>query len=1125
MLHLVQSNKMEVLVEQCTTWLRLQHESMSKSTSPLSLFEPDTILVQSPGMAQWLKIEIAKALGISSNIQFPLPSSYIWRLYQKHLAEIPETSAFSKDNMTWKLMQILPSQLDDEAFASIRGYLFSSDYGDDKQIRLFELCNKIADIFDQYLVYRPDWILQWENGEDDKVDVDYERHPWQPILWRQLVALSQSLGESPSHRANLHSDLITQLDVLEQKQQKGLAVFGISALPLQQLQVLQALAKHQEVVIFWLNPCQHYWADIVDERYKATKQLAAYDENLEQALDDYLDVGHPLLASWGKLGRDYQDMLLEHVEEQHDYFEEIPNTSLLCSLQSSIYLLETRETNETLTPDEFLSNGRIFPKVELAKNDLSLQLHVCHSIVRELEVLHDQLLHLFNYNPSWHPGDVIVMMPDIAVYAPFIEGVFGSAAADLYIPFAISDRNINQESILLKSFIQLMTLHTSRLTLSEVLDICEVPAVLNRFDISAQEFSRLRHWLTDVGIRWGWDGISKEKWDIPAEEQNSWRFGLQRLMAGYAMQSDSLLTPNAASEINPYHEIEGQQAVALGKFYLYLQTLEEALLLCQQKKTIDEKCADALSVIDKFYLTSTNDELYIIQLRQVIEQLESYQTQYEAAIEQDVFVNVLEQGLTAKGVGQRFLAGKVNFCTLMPMRSIPFKGVCLLGMNDDAYPRQSVPIGFDLMRTSKTQKGDRSRRLDDRYLFLEAILSARECLYISYIGFSLRDNNERNESILVAELVDYCLQHYAIEGDLGLKPAETARNLQQHLTRIHGLQPFGQSYFVTDSKAENNRLQLSYQSQWLDVAKVSLLEPHPQSFWHFPDTNGMPHWLHDKHLADNNEEIEVGSVLQFYQRPMKTFFRHHWQAQLSIFDDSLQQEEPFCFSALDNYVLGERLVSEPERNWLQHMKGEGRLPIGRSGAFFYEQLEQKFDRLKQQVTDFGGAKQRIEINFEIDSQQIVGWLPVTDCRTLVCWRAGKIRAVHKLNIWLQWLLVMAQGVKLERAVFLGTEDTFELMPIQTNDAKELVVRYIRAYRYGLENPLLLFPDTAWEWVKTGDRKKALAKFDGNNFAEGEGREPHVNRVCPDLTTQFALFEQTTDALIKPLYEFAEASDA
>ena len=193
MLHLVQSNKMEVLVEECTAWLKEQHATGSENALTALQFDPDTILVQSPGMAQWLKIEIANALGIAANIQFPLPSSFIWRLYQQHFDDIPDVSAFSKDNMTWKLMRILPEQLNLPEFESIRGYLLANELTDNEQHRLYELCAKIADIFDQYLVYRPDWILRWEEGQE-LTDVDSDKHPWQPILWRALVELSEALG-------------------------------------------------------------------------------------------------------------------------------------------------------------------------------------------------------------------------------------------------------------------------------------------------------------------------------------------------------------------------------------------------------------------------------------------------------------------------------------------------------------------------------------------------------------------------------------------------------------------------------------------------------------------------------------------------------------------------------------------------------------------------------------------------------------------------------------------------------------------------------------------------------------------------------------------------------------------
>lgn len=263
MLHLVQSNKMESLAAHLFDWM--QRANRAEST----VFEPTTILVQSPGMAQWLKIQVANALGIAANIEFPLPSSYIWQLYRQHIPSLPEQSAFNKDAMAWKIMSLLPSLLVKQEFSVLKQYL-----DDDDSLKYYQLSYKIADVFDQYLVYRPDWITTWEQGENSLEDADVNAHPWQPILWRALVQYSDSLQESPLHRANLHSELLQRLAESKSDNSSTIFVFGISAIPQQQLEVLSALALTRDVVIFWANPCAHYWGDLVDIKTLAKAQLS-----------------------------------------------------------------------------------------------------------------------------------------------------------------------------------------------------------------------------------------------------------------------------------------------------------------------------------------------------------------------------------------------------------------------------------------------------------------------------------------------------------------------------------------------------------------------------------------------------------------------------------------------------------------------------------------------------------------------------------------------------------------------------------------------------------------------------------------------------------------------------------
>jgi len=1107
MLHLLQSNKMEQLASALC-------ECLSLPSPGQALFAEDVILVQSPGMAQWLKLQIADSQGIAANLDFPLPSSFIWNLYRAFIPDLPEQSAFTKDNMAWKLFHLLPKLSQRPEFADILHYLKQHKEGQSElsPFKTYQLSLKIADVYDQYLMYRPQWLSLWESGQDLLADTDVSQHTWQPILWRELLAYSQQLQESPLHRANLHHRLLQQLQqddpqILEDVKAKlppALYVFGISAMPEQQLQILQAMALHIEVYIFWFNPSCHYWGDIVDEKRKAKLKLQQADQDVKEA--DYLDTGNPLLASWGKLGRDYQDMLLALDLEQHDLFQDIDDHSMLANIQQQVLELEFRGSMQMLAPQELLSNGLEFPKIEIPSTDTSLVFQSCHSPIRELEVLQDRLLSLFQRDPKLLPGDVIVMMPDVSSYAPYIEAVFNGTDEKHKLPFAISDRNVSQESPLLQSFVQLMQLHQSRFNLSQILDIFAVPAVLRQFDCGEGELDKLQHWLQDVGIRWAIDAEHKAHWQLPTEQQNSWWFGLQRLLAGYALGQDDLYQ-GAEDSIAPYLNFEGQDTQALGKFYLFFRQLLAVREFCQQDMSLTDKISGALSLLETIYLGDEADEPYLLELRQALEQLLKHQAQYPDVIEQDIFVHSLEANLSQKGVGQRFLAGAINFCTLMPMRSIPFKHVCLLGMNDGEYPRQVVPIGFDLMRSANAKRGDRSRRLDDRYLFLEALLSARDSLYMSYLGRSSKDNSPKMPSILIGELMDYCLDSFALDGELSLPVTQTKANLLQHLVKQAALQPFNPQYFAGDSAC-------SYQSLWLEVASSQQLPVKSKVFWQQAlEPLAVP------------ETLDLEQFCRFFENPAKAFFIQRWQTAFLRLQQDNPQQEPFSLDALDKYQLNSRLVEQFELS-TETLKAEGILPLGKVADINLRPVQQQSEQLKAKLVEYqgehgSGAK---EIYLQMGETKLEGWLEGIYGRRLIRWRPGKIRAKDRFNLWLQWLMLSAQGISLSQAVFIGTDGEFVLPEIKSQPARQYLELYLSYWQQGLTSPLLFFPEAAWVWLKTSDQNKTLQSFNGNMFAAGEGQELHIQRICPDLSTVFEPFSELAQTLMGPLWQQQEAAD-
>jgi exodeoxyribonuclease V gamma subunit len=1195
MLYLVQSNKMECLADSLISCLQ---DTAGQGGQGISVFDADQILVQSPGMSQWLKIQIAEKLGIAANIDFPLPSSFIWQLYQQHIQDLPEQSAFTKPNMTWKLMSILPAMLQQSEFVSIEQYL-----KDSQPLKLYQLAGKIADVYDQYLVYRPDWIIHWEAGHNNLPDTNdlsiCESHPWQPVLWRALVANSKDLGESPFHRANLHHTLLAALhssvnQQTEANAQKPLMVFGISAMPMQQLEVLNALAETRDVLIFWFNPSQHYWGDIVDKKTQAKALLKAIDNkaidnkasnNTELAGVEFLDIGNPLLASWGKLGRDYQDMLLSFEMQQQDYFVDSQPECLLQHIQSDVNHLQFRATADELDASELLSNGKDYPKVEITPTDSSLQIHACHSKVRELEILHDQLLKRFNDNPDWHPGDVIVMMPDVATYAPFIEGVFGAVDHKLSIPYAISDRNVGQVSPLLSSFLQLMKLHQSRLTLSEVLSLLEVPAVQRKFAIDPQEFELIQHWLTDAGVRWGWNDHDKQRWDLPAEKQNTWVFGLQRLLAGYAMASTELYQGDE-DLISAYADIEGQQAVALGKCYQFTGALLKVLAFCQQSQkvphnpsnlsnpqntqnkpqNIQHKVEQALELLAELYAADETEQADMLILRETLEKMLVHSHQYTQEIDQDVFVSELQQNIQENGVGQRFLAGYVNFCTLMPMRSIPFKMVCLLGMNDSDYPRQSVPMGFDLMRLAPAKRGDRSRRLDDRYLFLEALLSAREQLYFSYQGFSQKDNSPSAPSILLSELMEYCQQGFCLSGELGLDVEHTEKNLLAHLTIKHKLQPFNQAYFelksdvkadaaITQNKPESY---LSFNQKQQAIAEQ--LQQPAQALMFNAERLTQP--------LEQSNQLELEAMIAFFQNPAKAFFMQRWQTRFYPLGQQSSDEEPFSFDGLDRYKLNERLVqhslgtslndtlaiddgvktekTEKTANQgnqfqdeqpntiislLNELRAEGKLPAGQSGELALRPLAKQSKQLAEQIRQLNqslSTAQSVDIELSINDVTLVGRIDSLYEQNLILWRAGRLRAKDRIALYLQWLCLCAHSsttasqTGLNQAHFISTDKLYSLPVIEQQTALQQLAIWLEHWQLGGDQILHFYPEAAWQWVTSEDINKTLSTFKGNDFAIGEGTEAHIQRVCPDLNECFDAFSQIAEALLLPLVELGDA---
>lgn len=1019
-------------------------------------FEPEMILVQSTGMAQWLQMTLSQKFGIAANIDFPLPASFIWDMFVRVLPEIPKESAFNKQSMSWKLMTLLPQLLEREDFTLLRHYLTD----DSDKRKLFQLSSKAADLFDQYLVYRPDWLAQWETGH--LVEGLGEAQAWQAPLWKALVEYTDELGQPRWHRANLYQRFIETLEsatTCPPGLPSRVFICGISALPPVYLQALQALGKHIEIHLLFTNPCRYYWGDIKDPAYLAkllTRQRRHSFEDRELPLfrdsenagqlfnsDGEQDVGNPLLASWGKLGRDYIYLLSDLESSQElDAFVDVTPDNLLHNIQSDILELENRAV-AGVNIEEF---SRSDNKRPLDPLDSSITFHVCHSPQREVEVLHDRLLAMLEEDPTLTPRDIIVMVADIDSYSPFIQAVFGSAPADRYLPYAISDRRARQSHPVLEAFISLLSLPDSRFVSEDVLALLDVPVLAARFDITEEGLRYLRQWVNESGIRWGIDDDNVRELELPATGQHTWRFGLTRMLLGYAMES----AQGEWQSVLPYDESSGLIAELVGHLSSLLMQLNIWRRGLAQERPLEEWLPVCRDMLNAFFLPDAETEAAMTLIEQQWQAIiaEGLGAQYGDAVPLSLLRDELAQRLDQERISQRFLAGPVNICTLMPMRSIPFKVVCLLGMNDGVYPRQLAPLGFDLM-SQKPKRGDRSRRDDDRYLFLEALISAQQKLYISYIGRSIQDNSERFPSVLVQELIDYIGQSHYLPGDEALNCDESEARVKAHLTCHHTRMPFDPQNY------QPGNLQ-SYAREWLPAASQAG-KAHSEFVQPLPFT--LP------------ETVPLETLQRFWAHPVRAFFQMRLQVNFRTEDSEIPDTEPFILEGLSRYQINQQLLNvlveqDDAERLFRRFRAAGDLPYGAFGEIFWETQCQEMQQLADRVIACRQPGQSMEIDLACNGVQITGWLPQVQPDGLLRWRPSLLSVAQGMQLWLEHLVYCASGGNGESRLFLRKDGEWRFPPLAAEQALHYLSQLIEGYREGMSAPLLVLPESGGAWLKT-----------------------------------------------------------
>jgi exodeoxyribonuclease V gamma subunit len=999
-LHLHLSNRLELLADALALVLR----------HPLRrAFDPEAIVVQTAGMGGWLTQQLADRQRICANFSFLFPQRFVAELIQKALPERAAADFYTRENLTWRTMKLLRELVRQSEFAELQRYLAEAR----PELRRFQLAGKIAATFDRYLAFRPQMILDWEKGA--------EKH-WQAVLWRELVR-----GASGLHPPALAEEFKAILRRGGAPLPERVSVFGISTLPPFYLGFLGELAQRTEVHFFLMRPTPDWWVDTCSER-EATRARRKVPATAQLALQ--FESGNPLLASLGKLGREFLDKITElNPTREHENFQLPDEKAVLTQIQRDIFKLH-----------DPASGARRFALAD----DRSLQFHSCHSPMREMEVLHDQLLALFEKFPDLKPHDIVVMAPDISVYAPFIEAVFATAPKELRIPFSISDRGARAENGVIDTFLRILELAESRFAAGEVLNLLESEALRDRFELAEPDLEIIRSWIAESGIRWGIDAAQRASFGLPAFEANSWRAGLDRLLLGYAAPGrDERLFEG----ILAYDNVEGSLAETLGHFAEFADVLFATARDLEQPRSLIDWQERLGRIVEDFFVADDEREPALRQLRYVMESLgESARISgFDEAIPLEVLIAHLAQSLTMTETGAGFLAGQVTFCALKPMRTVPFRIVCLVGMSDTAYPRHDRPPAFDLI-AQRPRPGDRTTRDDDRYLLLEALLSARDVLYVSYVGQSSRDNKPLPPSVLVSELLHYTASSFDIAEEM--------------LVTKHPLQPFSPAYF------RENRALFSYSTENCAASEVAAGQRQtPPPFIIAPISEPEAEW----------RRLNLSKLISFFGHPAKFFINERLGLRLPRMDDLLEESEPLEVDQLPKYwvqqeLLDHALRGEPLDLLLPLLRARGNLPPGSAGDAQLRELcenaEQFAALVRQHLADAPDPPREVEL--ALDDFELTGRLYRLHSGRVVHYRLTTRKPKDLLTVWLEHLIANCKAATESNLITADKQnrpvlERFE--PIEQEFAAENLRILLRGYWRGLHEPLPLFPRSSLEYVQ------------------------------------------------------------
>jgi exodeoxyribonuclease V gamma subunit len=979
-------------------------------------FAADVVAVPTRGIERWLIQRLSTRLGttagradgVCANVEFPFPGRLILGSLAAATGIEPGEDPWLAERSVWPLLEVVDECLEEAWLTTLALHLSGARGDPDDPPRRFGVVRHIADLFDRYGVHRPDMLRAWAAGSGES-----DEDGWQAELWRRL---RERMGQlSPAERLpDACARIREQPELLDLP--RRLSLFGLTRMPRSYLDVLAAIAHAREVHLFVLHPSPMLWKQVQAETAGAIVTARRGDPTSTLP-------ANRLLASWGRDVRELQLVIAaagDAADHHHELDEPEPRT-LLAAIRADVRA-DRRPPGEPLP-------GAPDPRPALESEDRSLQIHACHGRARQVEVLRDAVLHLLEQDPTLEPRDVIVMCPDIETFAPLIQATFGSGSPveededehgdkgggradrerlpDLRVRLA--DRSLRQTNPVLGVVSQLLALADQRATASQLLDLAAREPVRRRFRFDDDDLARMQDWVAASGIRWGFDAPHREPFKLGALEANTWRSGLDRVLVGVAMtEEDRRLTGG----VLPLDDVESGAIDLAGRFAEFVERTRAAVDELSESQPIGRWAAAIARAADALTATGDRDSWQRRELQRI---LDDVATESRSGSRERVSTSELELAdvralladrLRGRPTRANFRTGHLTVCTLVPMRSVPHRVVCILGLDDGEFPRRAWRDGDDLMLRDP-HVGDRDPRSEDRQMLLDALLAATERLIVTYTGNDERTNLPRPPAVPVGELLD------VIDRTVS-SPDGPAR---EHVVIRHPLQPFDPRNF------EPGRLvpaePWGFDPQALAGAEAMTRPREPRRAFLTAPLPPEP---------DPAPVVELANLVRFVEQPVRALLRDRLGISVSERYDEVEDAMPVELDGLAKWGVGQRLLEgvlagDDVKACMQAELARGTLPPG-------ELARPPLVEVSRAVQQLAGAAQSLGATGQPGSLDV--HLPLPDGRTLAGTVTGvcgdtirsisysRVRPRDRLRAWVRLLaLTAARPERAFESVVIG----------------------------------------------------------------------------------------------------------